>query len=66
MTSLHIHVNLKCTQYGWEEHIVMWLRMGMMNIIEWCMFSGGCLSSEEHAMMQSCIDIVGKGGGNAT
>jgi hypothetical protein len=45
---------------------MMWLRMGMMNIIEWCMFSGGCLSSKEHAMLQSCIDIVGKGGGNAT
>jgi hypothetical protein len=49
-TSLHVHVDLKCTQYGWEEHIVMWLRMGMMNIIEWW-FSGGCLSSKEHAMM---------------
>jgi len=44
----------------------MWLSMGTMNIIEWCMFSGGCPSSKEPAMMQSCIDIVGKSGGNAT
>jgi len=40
--------------------------MGMMNTIEWCMFSGGCLSSKKHAMMPSCIDIVGKGGENVT
>ncbi len=31
---LHIDVNIKCIQYGWEEHIMMWSKMGMMSIIE--------------------------------
>ncbi len=38
----------------------------MMSIIEWCMFSGGYLSRNEHTMMQSYIEIVGKENGNAT
>jgi hypothetical protein len=37
----------------------------MMSIIKWCMFSGGCPSRKEHAMMQSCIEVVGKESGNA-
>jgi hypothetical protein len=38
----------------------------MMNIIEWCMFNGGCPSRKEHTMMHICIKIVGKESGNAT
>jgi hypothetical protein len=38
----------------------------MMNIIEWCMFSGGCFSRKEHAMMWNYIKIVGRESGNAT
>jgi len=30
------------------------------------MFSGGCPSRKEHAMMQNCFEIVGKESGNAT
>jgi len=44
----------------------MWSRMGMMSIIEWCMFNGKCLSRKEDATMQSCIEIVGKENGDAT
>jgi hypothetical protein len=40
--------------------------MGMMSIIEWCIFSDGCPSRKEHVMMQSYIEIVGKESGNAT
>jgi len=36
-----------------------------MNIIEWCMFSGGCPSRKEHKTMQSCIEVIGKESGNA-
>jgi len=45
---------------------MMWSKMRMMNIIKWCMFSGGCLSRKEHTIMQSCIKVVGKESGNAT
>jgi hypothetical protein len=39
--------------------------MGMMSIIEWCMFNGGCPSRKKHIVMQSYIEIVGKENGNA-
>ncbi len=32
----------------------------MMSIIEWCMFSGGCPSRKEHAMMKSCLKLLGR------
>jgi hypothetical protein len=38
----------------------------MISIIEWCMFSVGCLSRKGHAMMQNCFKIVGKESGNVT
>jgi len=31
---LHVHLNLKCIWYGWEECIMMWSRMRMMSIIK--------------------------------
>jgi hypothetical protein len=40
--------------------------MGMMSIIEWCMFSGGHPLRKEPEMMQNYIKIVWKESGNAT